>query len=202
MSAWTGYSQNKIKKQNYQFTEISAPSRNTLKTYRAQDIVAANLFGDPAPVKQIKEAPKTTLNLTLQGILSATDSSLARAIIQKGKSSSELYSVGEKIKGAGAAIKEIRINDVLLDRNGAIESLPLIKKGGKNNQIISYSESPYANKINADVAAVDSLSIVNRSGRDATTSANRPRAANGAPRKIRKPNFSGLDRALQKMGEL
>lgn len=195
---WTAYSQSKIKQKNYQPQDIAAPNRANKPSYRVEDIVAANLFGDPAPKKVVvKKAPKTTLNLTLQGILWASDDTMARAIIQSGKKQPELYSVGEKIKNAGASVKEIRDAEVLLDRNGAVESLPLVKKksSGKG-PVISYGQSGGGSN--------NQLAGVNRVKQDnaAVKPIVRPRSANGAPRKIRKPNFSGLDRALKKMGEL
>ena len=196
--SWSTHSQLKVKQANYQPQEISAPKANKRPSYRVEDIVAANLFGNPSPKVVVKKAPKTTLNLKLQGILSASDQSLARAIIQSGKKKSELYSVGEKIKNAGASIKEIRDGEVLLDRNGAIESLPLVKKlASGNKNIISYTESVAAN--NQNVAALTSSSGAVNNRRSNNT---RARSANGQPRKIRKPNFSGLDKALKKMGEL
>ena len=197
--SWSAHTQLKIKQANYQPQKITAPSQSKRPTYRVDDIVAANLFGNPSPVAVVKKAPKTTLNLKLQGILSASDQSLARAIIQSGKKSSELYSVGEKIKNAGASIKEIRDNEVLLDRNGAIESLPLAKKAASGDRkIISYTDA--VSGTNHNVASVTPTSSATRNSRRSNKT--RPQSANGQPRKIRKPNFSGLDKALKKMGEL
>ena len=197
--SWSAHSQLKIKQINYKPQKIAAQSQTKRPSYRIQDIVAANLFGNPSPEVVVKKAPKTTLNLKLQGILSASDQSLARAIIQSGKKSSELYSVGEKIKNAGASIKEIRDNEVLLDRNGAIESLPLVKKvASGDRKIISYSDAVAIDTQN--VASVTPASTAVRNNR--RSNATRPQSANGEPRKIRKPNFSGLDKALRKMGEL
>jgi len=199
---WTTHTQNEIKQANYQPQEIAAPRETSRPSYRVDDIVAANLFGDPSPKVVVKKAPKTTLNLKLQGILSASDQSLARAIIQSGKKSSELYSVGEKIKNAGASIKEIRDGEVLLDRNGAIESLPLVKKSASGDQkIISYTEAVSGN--NQNIAALNASSTNTTGGRNSRRSNNtRPQSPNGPARKIRKPNFSGIDKKLRKMGEL
>jgi type II secretion system protein C len=191
--AWTSYSQAKIKRINYQAQEIKPLAVNNRPLYRVNDIVSANLFGDPTPKVVVKQAPVTTLNLTLQGILSATDQSQARAIIQSGKRASELYSVGEDIKGAGASVKEIRPNEVLLDRNGATESLPLKKKTGSGNRaIISYDDQP-----SSDLASTPA------SNQPSTITSNSPRQTNKrTPRKLKKPNLSRLDQALKKMGEI
>ena len=112
----------------------------------------------------------------------------------------ELYSVGESIKGAGASVKEIRGNEVLLNRNGATESLPLIKKTASGNrQIISFTQAePQITEVSA--ASTSRASTANQALE--RIQAKKPNSPNGKPRKIRKPNFSGLDRALKKMGEI
>ena len=195
--AWNIRSQSQIKSANYAKQTI-APIRNKAKhTYNVSDIVRANLFGDPSPVKVAKVAPKTTLDLTLQGVLAATDEKIARAIIMSGKRKSKLYSIGESIQGAGVSIEEIRANEVLLNRSGAIESLPLkkLKTNGKGNDtIISYASDSSRQASQLQTASTRSPQI----------SRSRPKtqSANSQPRKIKKPNFSGLDRALKKMGEI
>ncbi|MFT7526907.1 MAG: type II secretion system protein C [Arenicella sp.] len=194
---WTSYSQAKIKNTNYQPQDINRLVKSSRQRYKVNDIVSANLFGDPTPKKEVVEkAPKTTLDLTLQGILWATDSTQARAIIQSGKKSSELYSVGESIMGAGASVKEIRDGEVLLDRNGATESLPLLKKtSGANGPLITYTDTA------AEIQIASSTRTLERNASNSTKRVRSP-SSNTPPRKIRKPNFSGLDKALNKMGEI
>ena len=195
---WTIYNQSSIKQNNYQHQAIAPLNQGTQQSYRIGDVVAANLFGDPKPRVVVTKAPKTTLDLTLQGILWASDEQFARAIIQSGKKKTELYSIGEAIKGAGVTIKEIRDDEVLLNRNGATESLPLVKKTSSGNrQIITFTSSTNDQAFSANAAPL------NATTRQASLrSARKARAANGKPRKIRKPNFSGLDRALKKVGEI
>jgi len=119
---------------------------------------------------------------------------LARAIITSGNKKAGLYSIGEDIQGVGASVKEIRSDEVLLNRNGAVESLKIKKKSGGGNSIISYNDSrPHINAPRASAASIQSQQ---------QTGEFKNRSENGEPRKIRKPNFSGLDRALQKMGEI
>ncbi len=195
---WNVYKQSQVRHSNYQPREIAVQANSRRNAYRVNDIVAANLFGDPSPRVVVKKAPKTTLNLTLQGILWASESSMARAIIQTGKKASELYSVGESIKGASASVKEIRAGEVLLDRNGATESLPLIKQTSSGNrQLVTYNDPAQA-ATSRPVAR----KLTQRSRNMTRPVTQKKRAPNGAPRKVRKPNFSGLDRALKKMGEL
>ncbi len=197
--AWNIKTQHQTKTANYAKQSIAPIENRPKHTYRVNDIINANLFGNPNPAPVVRVAPKTTLDLTLQGILAASNTAMARAIIVSGKRNSKLYSVGESIQGAGVSIEEIKTSEVLLNRNGAIESLPLKKlKGskGSSHSIISYTDggSGQISQPSLQTASARS-SQVSRSNR-------KPRSANGQPRKIKKPNFSGLDRALQKMGEI
>ncbi len=207
---WVSYSQASIRAENYQPQRVTPLAQPAKKSYRVSDITGAHLFGDPTPKPVVTKAPKTTLNLTLKGILSASDETMARALIANGKKKTELYSVGENIPGAGASVKEIRANEVLLNRNGATESLPLItsKKSGKGS-LITYVDETLATTGTASVATVSSgptaenrAAAAKRFGAANRGSSRRTRATEGKPRKVRKPNFSGLDRALKKMGEL
>lgn len=195
---WTAYSQSKIRQANYQVQDITPADQSNRQLYQVNEIISANLFGDPTPRVVVKQAPKTTLDLTLQGILWASDAGMARAIIMTGKKKSELYSVGEEIKGAGASVKEIHHHEVLLNRNGATERLPLIKSTANGNrELISLNEQG-GNRAGSPLASSDA----NAALQNVNQVKSRALAPNGAPRKIRKPNFSGLDRAIKKMGEL
>ena len=193
---------------NYSVQEIQPINKSRKAPYRVRQIIDADLFGNPTPQAVVQKAPKTTLDLTLQGILWASDSSVARAIIQSGRKDSNLYSIGEKIKGAGAEIREIRTAEVILDRNGAAESLPLIKaKDSGNRQIITYSNRN--DEIDDIASSLDDHGSSGQpansrgSSRNAVNSARVKRQlSNGTARKVRKPNFSGLDRALKKLEEI
>ncbi len=174
----------KTKAENYAPQPLQAISpRNKRPNYRINDVVRANLFGSSAPKAVVKNAPKTTLDLTLQGILSATDNTVARAIINSGKKKkSKLYSVGDDIEGAGASIKEIRLTEVILNRNGSIESLSLKKRTSKGDKSV-YTPISNTTKVNQNIKRASTSST----------------SSSGEPRKVRKPNFSGLDRALEKL---
>lgn len=208
---WISYAQSQVRADNYQPQSVAPLAQPAKKLYRVSDITSANLFGDPTPKPVVTNAPKTTLNLTLRGVLSASDAQLARAIITSGKNKTQVYSVGEKIQGAGASIKEIHAAEVLLNRNGATESLALVQAGkGKKTPIISYVSAGEPVRPNNSFASISSGSQYNRadtSRQFAAANANSNQRSSsqnntGKPRKVRKPNFSGLDRALKKMGEL
>ena len=194
--------QSSIKENDYAAQPLLVAQNNNRPNYRASDITRANLFGAKSRQPVVRQAPKTTLDLTLEGILWASDSSMARAIIRSGKNKTNLYSIGESIQGAGATIKEIRDGEVILNRNGAAESLPLIRKTSSGNrQLITYSGP---NGSNTSVASnnVSARTEKSNSPQDFRRSSAKPRSRNGKNRKIRKPNFSGLDKALKKMGEI
>ena len=130
--------------------------------------------------------------------MSASDTKMARAIIRSGKSKSELYSIGEKIKGAGVSVEDIKFNEVLLNRNGAIESLSLNKNSSKLSASIFTYTSQGSSGTAQNTYANPQVSIENTTQR----STPKPRSENGQRRAIKQPNFSGLDRALKKMDEI
>lgn len=197
---WLGYaeySNRQNKRLEYAPQNIQPITRKTNAQYRVNDIVSANLFGDPKPKEEVvKNIPKTNLNLKLIGILWASDPNFARVIIQSGNKKANLYSVGEKIDGANASVKEVHSNEILISRNGATEKLGLVKKKGGEN-IITYENSSSLSYANA--SASDFPEEINT---EISRSRTRPQSPNGQNRKIRKPNFSGLDRALKKMNEI
>ena len=119
--------------------------------YNMQSTVDANLFGDPNPPKVVKVVRKTSLDLTLQGILWASDNTSGRAIIQSGKKKTKLYSIGKKIEGSNVTLKEIRNNEVLLERGGVLESLAIVKvsSGGPVKALSSFENKVKSRKEHA-----------------------------------------------------
>lgn len=197
--AWDARKQNQTKVKNYSQQKLTAINTRQAQSYNVSNIVKANLFGDSTPKPVVVEAKPTTLNLTLQGILAATDTSIARAIITSGKKKAGLYSVGEDIQGVGASIKEIHPNEVLLNRAGAVESLKIKKLNKKGSDpIISYSNSN--NRVTSASSRASAANLRAKIQPQRQTA--QPRSPDTETRKVRKPNFSGLDRALKKMGEI
>lgn len=95
----------------------------------ASGIAAAHLFGraDAEPVQADSvaiDAPETTLDLTLQGILHNSDPALSRAIIQAGNRATEVLAVGADVPG-GATVNAIHPDRVILLRQGRHEALRL-----------------------------------------------------------------------------
>lgn len=181
-------------RKGWQYAEPRSAAKSAKTQYRIEDAVAANLLGNPVQKAkpQPKKAPTTTLKLELQGLLYSNIQNEARAII-KHKNKANLYSVGEKIKGTQVSVKEILESEVLLDRNGSTETLPLIKKAQSGNrEILTFSNSS-----DKDASLIVAQSLSPPDGSPRAT-----KAQPAEPRRIKKPNFSGLDKALEKMGEL
>lgn len=91
-----------------------------------------HLFGEvvkeaPKPLPQAVDAPDTSLNLKLHGVLSSKNSATARAIIADGKGAEEAYSVNSNLPG-GAILREIYADRVILEYRGRMEALRLPKE--------------------------------------------------------------------------
>lgn len=197
-TAWFGYKHYKAQQTGYVSNAAVITSQQSLRpSFNASDITSAKLFGDTTPKVVKRVAPKTTLNLKLQGILSASSPQTARAIIATGNGKANLYSIGDSIEGANASIDSINPNEVLLNRGGAIERLPLVKKTTSGNRSIVQFNTPQPIEPFENTpapSAVTQQTDVNQFNNPTKT-----RAVNGKPRKIKKPNFSGLDQALKKL---
>ena len=104
------------------------PTRRDPK-YNIRQIIAAHIFGDsrPAP-RQAPQVSETKLNLSLQGVLAATNPQMARAIIAVGSKAGKLYGVGDEIEGTNASVETISDDVVMLARAGALESLAMPKE--------------------------------------------------------------------------
>jgi len=139
--AWDVRSNYQTKLENYSLQTIDLVQNTKLINYRVQDITSANLFGDPTPKKTTIASKPTTLDLSLDGLLWASDGFASRAIIASGKKKPKLYAIGQEIVGAnGVSIKEIQRNEVILNRNGLTESLSLIKSTINDDQrLIAYN---------------------------------------------------------------
>lgn len=93
-------------------------------------LVNAHLFGAPSAPSGAGpgEAPPTTMSLVLAGVLAQADPQKGYAIVGESAAAAKLYAVGDSIPG-GARLHSVYGDRVLIDRNGAIESLPLPRQG-------------------------------------------------------------------------
>lgn len=91
-----------------------------------QTIVSAHLFGVAPPDSSTQDpanAPQSSANLLLAGTIATQDPKHGVAIISDGGAPSKVYSVGERI--SGASLHSVYLDHVILDRNGALETLLL-----------------------------------------------------------------------------
>ena len=96
-----------------------------------RSLSSAHLFGvaekASKTVVKTENAPETKLNLVLKGVLAAGSSSIASAIIARGSSGKEeIYGLDDKIPG-GITLKEIHPEHVILERQGQLETLRMLK---------------------------------------------------------------------------
>ena len=123
------------------FPEVAAfapatRTANPIPPVTLEVLSEAHLFGEPAVLSADGEAraavaavdaPDTTLNLVLAGVVAREPGSEpGHAIILSGNREQKVYSVGDTIDGAnGATLHSVLADGVLLNRSGRLESLRL-----------------------------------------------------------------------------
>jgi len=97
------------------------------------DIVAAHLFGmatesgaAPEPT-QTEDAPDTRLNLKLRATVATSETEIAHAIIADGSGNEKVYFMKDSVPG-GAALHQVHVDRVILNRGGVLEALRLPKE--------------------------------------------------------------------------
>jgi len=108
--------------------ETGSKSHVVARQFDVQKIINARLFHTDKVVKKKIIAKKTKLKLKLEGVISADDEGLSRAIIKSNNNKPLTYTIGEKIKGTNAKLHKVEQDHVLLDRAGVLESLELARK--------------------------------------------------------------------------
>lgn len=97
-------------------------------------LAGAHLFGEPPPetsepaaTEQVVDAPDTTLNLQLTGIVARGSSERGQAIIASDRDTEKIYSVGDTIEATnGARLHAVYYDRVILNRGGGrLEALRL-----------------------------------------------------------------------------
>ncbi len=145
---------------------------NKINTLKLQQL---HLFGEAqraqAPVKNnkpVSAAPKTTLNLTLVGVVAASDPEYSSAIISS-KGRQESYFVDSQIEGTEASIAEIYADRVILDVDGALQTLLLdgVDNLQKNNQRVPplSREEPAETEVKPVEVALDRSAILEDPGK-------------------------------------
>ncbi|MGL5360759.1 MAG: type II secretion system protein GspC [Shewanella sp.] len=75
-------------------------------------------------VEAVTDAPKTTLSIQLTGVVASTASQKGLAIIES-SGSQETYSLGDKIKGTAASLKDVYADRIIITNAGRYETLML-----------------------------------------------------------------------------
>ncbi|HEY5102990.1 MAG TPA: type II secretion system protein GspC [Steroidobacteraceae bacterium] len=90
-------------------------------------ITNAHLFGTaaaPAGSTNAADAPQTTMQLVLTGIIAGRNPRVGFAILGENATAAKVHAVGDNVPG-GAKLHSVYSDRVLLDRNGQLESLTL-----------------------------------------------------------------------------
>ncbi|MEA3292122.1 MAG: type II secretion system protein N, partial [Pseudomonadota bacterium] len=117
---------------NQEIVVSSQPRKTGAQQVNMQKIIDAHLFGR-LPVKnkpQMKQvvAPKTKLKLTLTGLFEDPKDEKGRAIIDVAGGKTIVVKVGDQIAKTGARLHDIEGDHVLIERNGNLERLPMVRK--------------------------------------------------------------------------
>lgn len=75
-------------------------------------------------VDSVTDAPKTSLSIQLTGVVASTGDQKGLAIIES-SGSQETYSLGDKIKGTSASLKEVYADRIIITNAGRYETLML-----------------------------------------------------------------------------
>jgi general secretion pathway protein C len=100
------------------------PHRGTNPQLLLATIVNAHVFGSAAAQAGGPDAPPTSMPLVLTGVIADKDPARGQAIIGANAAAAKLYSVNAVIPG-GARLHAVYRDRVLLERNGALETLAL-----------------------------------------------------------------------------
>jgi general secretion pathway protein C len=133
---------------------VAATNRPQRPALDIQSVVSAHLFGVAAVEPGSQDptnAPQSSANLVLAGTIATQDPKRGVAIVSDGGAPSKVYSVGDRI--GGAALHSVYLDRVILDRNGALETLLLPR------QLLlgARGPAPVRPAANATVAAVENI---------------------------------------------
>jgi general secretion pathway protein C len=106
----------------------SAPgtAANSRPLVNVQQVVNSHLFGVPQAEGGSRDpdsAPPSSANVLLTGTIATDNPKHGVAIVSEGGGASKVYSVGDRL--AGASLHSVYLDRVILDRNGALETVAL-----------------------------------------------------------------------------
>ncbi|WP_412496136.1 type II secretion system protein GspC [Shewanella chilikensis] len=85
---------------------------------------ASNTKPKEVATEMITDAPKTSLSILLTGVVASSAEQKGLAIIES-QGSQETYSLGDKIKGTSASLKEVYADRIIITNAGRYETLML-----------------------------------------------------------------------------
>jgi general secretion pathway protein C len=115
---------------NWQPSPVSASSAKRVELDAVRNLL---LFGQvdnnnsrpkAEVVEQITDAPKTNLSILLTGVVASTSEQHGLAVIES-SGNQETYSLGDKIKGTSASLKEVYADRIIITNAGRYETLML-----------------------------------------------------------------------------
>ncbi|WP_434939499.1 type II secretion system protein GspC [Shewanella sp. HL-SH8] len=115
---------------NWQPSPVSASSAKRVELDAVRNLL---LFGQvdnnnsrpkAEVVEQITDAPKTNLSILLTGVVASTSERHGLAVIES-SGNQETYSLGDKIKGTSASLKEVYADRIIITNSGRYETLML-----------------------------------------------------------------------------
>jgi general secretion pathway protein C len=112
-----------IPRKTTQAAVTAGPAMTARPQLDAAQVADRHLFGTASAQGNASNAPDTTLNLTLHGIVAGKRAADSRALIVA-NGDEEPYALGAQLPG-GAVIRSIYPDRVLLERNGRLEALRL-----------------------------------------------------------------------------
>ncbi len=110
-------------------TSITSSSRVNIDTiqkiglFGKSDKAALAAAAQQAP-ELITDAPKTSLSILLTGVVASTAEQRGVAVIES-RGSQNTYSLGDKIDGTSASLKEVYADRIIITNNGRYETLML-----------------------------------------------------------------------------
>lgn len=127
---------------------ISSDAPALRNTVDVAAVLRAGLFGQSAAAGGA-DAPLTSMRLMLSGVVAAEDEKLGLALIGTAANDIEMRKVGDSLPG-GAKLHAVHVDRVLLDRGGAIESLPLPEP-----TVVSFTPPPPAPNPSVSIGRVE-----------------------------------------------
>jgi type II secretory pathway component PulC len=123
---------------NYQFDDLPTLNKASV-TADINSIINKHVFGvvpsAPKPLAPVvvkkeapKQAPKTRLNIKLTGIIDGATPETGMAMLEVDRGRTLVVAVGEKIGKTDAILHQVLPEEILIDREGTIESVKMIRK--------------------------------------------------------------------------